>query len=93
MPRSLYIAAYDIRSARRLRKALVVLKGYAYGRKKSVCECYLSNGEVRQLLESIHRVINEEDDRFFLIRHDGALKARTCGRGVAPEDPDWFYIG
>ena len=91
--RKLYIAAYDIASPRRLRKALVILKGYACGRQKSVFECYLSPAEYWQLIREMRDLINEEEDRFLLIRHDPAVSARLIGKAVPPEDPDWFYVG
>lgn len=46
--RDLYIAAYDISSARRLRAALKLVKGHATGGQKSAYECFLTPAERRR---------------------------------------------
>ena len=89
--RTLYLAAYDIRDATRLRKALHVLKGYSTGGQKSVFECFLTEGERRRLLEEIGRVIAEEDS-FLMVRLDPRMRILTLGVGVAPVDPPFFYV-
>ena len=91
--RKLYIAAYDISDARRLRKALKVLKGYACGRQKSVFECYLTPGEYWELIDQMRDLIDETTDKFLLYRHDPALTGRVLGKAVMPGDPEWFYVG
>ena len=62
--RQLYIAAYDISDAKRLRKALYAVRGYASGGQKSVFECFLTAAEKRALLDSIRLIINPKEDRF-----------------------------
>ena len=91
--RHLYIAAYDISSDARLRDALKILKAYASGRQKSVFECFLTPAEHRELLAAVRGVINQIEDRFVMIRLDPRGKIRVRGRGVAPTDPPWFYLG
>ncbi len=91
--RTLYIAAYDVSDARRLREALKVLKGFASGRQKSVFECFLSEAERRDLLAAVRGVLDAVEDRFFLIRLDPRGKVRTLGKAVRPVDPPWFYVG
>lgn len=91
--RTLYIAAYDVSNARRLREALKVLKGFASGRQKSVFECFLTEAEKRDLLAAVRGVLDEVEDRFFLIRLDPRGKVRALGKAVKPVDPPWFYVG
>jgi CRISPR-associated protein Cas2 len=91
--RILYIAAYDISDPGRLRDGLKVLKGFASGRQKSVFECFLTPAERAELLAQMRGVIDEEEDRFFLIRLDPRAKVRTLGKAVKPQDPPWFYVG
>ncbi len=91
--RTLYIAAYDIADASRLREGLDLLKDYASGRQKSVFECFLSEGEKNDLLHSMHALIDAEEDRFFLLRLDPRGKPRTLGKAVKPQDPAWYYVG
>jgi CRISPR-associated protein Cas2 len=89
----LYIAAYDISDPGRLRDGLKVLKGFASGRQKSVFECFLTPAERAELLAQMRGVIDEDEDRFFLIRLDPRSKVRTLGKAIKPEDPPWFYVG
>jgi CRISPR-associated protein Cas2 len=91
--RVLYIAAYDISDATRLRDALKILKGYASGRQKSVFECFLTPGERAALLAEVRDVIDRVEDRFLLLRLEPRGKFRVLGRAVKPEDPPWFYVG
>lgn len=91
--RTLYIAAYDVSSPRRLREALKLLKGYASGRQKSVFECFLTEAERRELLAGVRGLLDPVEDRFVLVRLDPRGKVRTLGRGVKPVDPPWFYVG
>ncbi len=89
--RSLWIAAYDVRDPRRLRRALHVLKGYATGGQKSVFECFLTEAERRRLLADIGAVLAPEDS-FLLVHLDPRSRVRTLGLGVPPEDPPFFYV-
>jgi CRISPR-associated protein Cas2 len=89
----LYIAAYDIRSSRRLRKALDVLLDYALGRQKSVFECPLRPAEQQQLLQRIQAVIDETEDRFALIKLDRRAATYTLGKAVDLPRDGIFYIG
>jgi CRISPR-associated protein Cas2 len=91
--RHLFIAAYDVSDAQRLRDALKVLKGYASGRQKSVFECFLTPAERRALLKEIADVLDAVEDRFMLLRLEPRGKVRVRGTGVKPIDPPWFYVG
>ncbi|MDV3243486.1 MULTISPECIES: CRISPR-associated endonuclease Cas2 [Methylocaldum] len=91
--RSLYIAAYDISDDARLRKALFVLRNYSTGGQKSVFECFLTEAEKRQLIDEVREVIDEEADRFLLLRLDPRMKVRVLGIAVPPADPEFFYVG
>jgi len=91
--RALHIAAYDISDASRLRRALYVLKGYATGGQKSVFECFLTDAERSSLVNEVRDVIDDEEDRFMLLRLEQRARVRTLGIGVAPVDPDFFYVG
>jgi CRISPR-associated protein Cas2 len=91
--RDLYIAAYDISSARRLRAALKLVKGHATGGQKSAYECFLTPAERRNLLRELRGVIEPGEDRVLLIRLDPRSRVRTLGIGEAPQDPPFFYCG
>lgn len=91
--RQLYLAAYDISSSQRLRKALYVLRSFSSGGQKSVFECFLTPTEKIHLLEDIGLVIDPVEDRFILLRLAGAKHIRTLGKAVLPQDGSFFYVG
>jgi CRISPR-associated protein Cas2 len=91
--RSLYIAAYDIRDPRRLRKALYVLKDFACGGQKSVFECYLDPGERKELLNRIEQVMDLDEDRFLVVPIPSGKTVHVMGTAVMPADPNFFYVG
>jgi CRISPR-associated protein Cas2 len=91
--RDLYIAAYDISSARRLRAALKLVKEYATGGQKSAYECFLTPAERRDLLRELRAVIEPIEDRVLLIRLDPRSRVHTLGIAEAPQDPPFFYCG
>lgn len=90
--RILYIAAYDIRSPKRLRRALYLLKEQASGRQKSVFELFLTQQEKTQLLEDIADVLQADEDRFFLMRLSGQRPLLTAGIAVRPLNQDYICI-
>ncbi len=93
MHRKLYIAAYDIRCPKRLRRALYILKGYASGRQKSVFEVFVSPQEKSTLLEEVTDVLDTQEDRFFLLQLSGRRHIHTLGIGVTPVLSDYIYLG
>ncbi len=91
--RNLYLAAYDIADATRLRHALHAVKGYATGGQKSVFESFLSAGEQGSLLAEVRETLDLDEDAFLLLRLDPRARMIALGIGVAPEDPPFFYHG
>lgn len=91
--RNLYLAAYDIADATRLRHALHAVKGYATGGQKSVFECFLSAGERGGLVEEVRGLLDAEEDCFILLRLDPRARVIALGMAVAPDDPPFFYHG
>lgn len=91
--RSLYLAAYDIRSPRRLRAALQLVKGHATGGQKSVYECFLTPAERRQLLTGMREVLAMQEDCFLLLRLDPRSRVHALGIAIEPQDPPFFYHG
>ena len=91
--RDLYIAAYDVSSARRLRSVLKLVKGHATGGQKSAYECFLTTAERQNFLEQLRQVIEPAEDRVLLIRLDPRSRVHTLGIAEAPQDPPFFYCG
>lgn len=91
--RSLYIVAYEIANPKRLRRVLQILKEYATGGQKSVFECFIAEGERRELLGRVRGELEETEDKFLLLRLDPRSEIRVYGRGVAPVNPSYFVVG
>ena len=90
--RLLYLAAYDISDNRRRVGALKLLRAYATGGQKSVHEVWLTEAEKRDVLADMVFIL-DNNDRFLLLRLDPRSRVHVIGRGEAPADPDYFYIG
>ncbi len=93
MQRQLCLVAYDIASSSRLRRALRVVREYALGGQKSVHECFLNEAEQRELHRHLQAIVDGQTDRYLILRLDPRCRVRTLGRGSAPADPGWFYLG
>ncbi|MBI5194627.1 MAG: CRISPR-associated endonuclease Cas2 [Nitrospirae bacterium] len=93
MNRILYLIAYDISNNRRLNSVRYLLKGYSTGGQKSVYECFLTDGEFRQVTGKIKRLIKADEDRVHIFTMDGRSRTHALGIAVQPKDPAYFYIG
>lgn len=91
--RTLYLIAYDIRDDKRLNNVRHVLKGYSTGGQKSVYECFLTDGELRRIADTLSRLILTIEDRVHIFRIDGRSSTHVLGVAVQPKDPEYFYIG
>lgn len=91
--RQLYIAAYDVRSSRRLRRTLHILKDFACGGQKSVFECYLHPAERSELLARLQDVLDLDEDRFLIAPVPRHRKVRVLGTAISPADPGFYYVG
>lgn len=91
--RALFVAAYDVRDPKRLRKALEVLKKYSTGGQKSVFECYLTEAERATLLSDIGAVLDPAADKFLLLPVDARREVKVLGKAVPPSDPPFYYVG
>ena len=91
--RDLYLAAYDVASPSRLAAALALVRGYATGGQKSVHEVFLTPAERRELVHAMALLLDEDEDRFFLLRLDPRARTYALGLAAKPIDPDYFYVG
>ncbi|MCC6856350.1 MAG: CRISPR-associated endonuclease Cas2 [Microbacteriaceae bacterium] len=91
--RALYLAAYDISDTGRLRAGLDLVKGYATGGQKSAYEVFLTDAEKAQLVQDMALILDEDTDRFLLLRLDPRSRVHTLGVAVEPVDPPYFYFG
>jgi CRISPR-associated protein Cas2 len=90
--RQLYIVSYDIRTSRRLSKALRIIRDYASGGQYSCFECYLNEYEQAELIERMQNILVGEDGLFLM-----PLKPNTdvilLGSAVSPMDTDIYIVG
>lgn len=91
--RDFYLAAYDVAHPGRLMAALALVRGYATGGQKSVHEIFVTPFERRELLHGIALILEESEDRFFLLRLDPRARCYALGIAAQPADPDYFYVG
>ncbi|AUM00248.1 MAG TPA: CRISPR-associated endonuclease Cas2 [Pseudothauera hydrothermalis] len=91
--RDFFLAAYDIAHPRRLAAALALVRGYTTGGQKSVHEVFLTHSERHELLHDMALLLDEAEDRFFLLRLDRSARTFALGVAVRPTDPDYFYVG
>lgn len=91
--RDFFLAAYDIAHPRRLAAALALVRGYTTGGQKSVHEVFLTDSERYELLHDMALLLNEAEDRFFLLRLDRSARTFALGVATRPADPDYFYVG
>ncbi len=93
MDRTLYLIAYDITDEKRIGNVREFLKGYSTGGQKSVYECFLTDGELRFVMNCIGRLISNSEDRLHIFRLDGRSRTHVMGIAFQPKDPEYFYIG
>lgn len=93
MIRHLFLIGYDISCDRRRRRALKVVKGQAVGGQKSLYECWLTAGELQQVMGALRRLIDSRTDRVIFVRLDPRATVRTLGVAVPPHDGEFFYAG
>ena len=70
-----------------------LVRGYTTGGQKSVHEVFLTRGERHELLHNMSLLLDEDTDRFFLLRLDRSARSYALGVAAKPVDPDYFYVG
>ena len=93
MERTLHLIAYDIASDKRLAGVRHFLKGYSTVGQKSVYECFLTDGELKEVTAQLERLIDTEEDRLHIFRMDGRSRTHVLGIAHQPKDPAYFYVG
>ncbi|MDA8192311.1 MAG: CRISPR-associated endonuclease Cas2 [Gammaproteobacteria bacterium] len=91
--RRLYLAAYDITDTARRHALCALIRAYATGGQESVYECFLTASERQALLRAVQAVIQDAEDRFFLLRLDPRARVMVLGLAQEPLDRPFFYYG
>lgn len=93
MSRVLYIVAYDVCDERRLAQVRNFLKGYSTGGQKSVYECFLTDGDLNEVVAGLLGIVDLNEDRVHILRLDGRSRTHTLGIALQPKDPAYYYFG
>ncbi|MCX9157921.1 CRISPR-associated endonuclease Cas2 [Niveibacterium sp. 24ML] len=93
MQRHLFLVAYDIASNRSRNRARREVKGNAIGGQKSLFECWLTTGELQQLMAALRSLIDPATDRIIFVQLDPRARIEALGRAVAPVAANYFYQG
>jgi CRISPR-associated protein Cas2 len=79
--RRLVIAAYDIASQRRLKRALKHCTAFASGGQKSVHECWVTGAEQSALSNGLGKICRTGTDAWLIADLGTNPKVMTLGRG------------
>lgn len=91
--RDFHLAAYDVTEARRLKAVLDLTRAFATGGQKSVHEIWLTPAEKAELLQTMTLILDDDEDRFLLLRLDPRARVHTLGKALPPADPRFIYLG
>ena len=90
----LYLVAYDIADARRLRKVARRLEGAGWRVQQSVFHCRLNSPDMERLVKDLHKLIHSEEDciRIYpLCGHDNR-NIQVAGRPLSSMDRDYYLV-
>ena len=92
--RQLVVAAYDIASARRLKRALKLCTAYAGGGQKSVHECWVTGAERAALCKGLAKICRPDVDRWMVAGLTRRHAALALGVGqLAPPPKPLLFLG
>ncbi|HID00658.1 MAG TPA: CRISPR-associated endonuclease Cas2 [Piscirickettsiaceae bacterium] len=78
------LIAYDISDAKRLYRALKILKRWRLDGQKSVHECLLTQKEAIQLKQQLTAILHSHEDKLLMVWLDGRrpIQVRGTGKGL-----------
>jgi CRISPR-associated protein Cas2 len=90
--RHLFLVGYDISENSTRRSALRDVQHHALGGQKSFYECWLSVGELQDLLAQMRGRIDQASDRVVFIRLDARSQSLQLGQAEPIASADYFHI-
>lgn len=90
--RNLHLACYDIGNHRRLAQALKLARSFATGGQKSVHEVLLTPTESAGFVADMRQLLDEQADRFLLVRIDPRCSILTLGKARQHIQTNFFCI-
>lgn len=82
-----YLIGYDVSDPRRLRRVLQAVRTHALDGQKSFYTCWLTPGELRNMLSAIEQQLDPQADRALVLRLRADAVALNLGAAVL-DDPD-----
>lgn len=90
--RHLFLVGYDISSAKRLAKALKAVRAHATGGQKSFYECWLSVGELQDVMAALRQILDPEADRAVFVRLDGSAQSIALGAAEPVDNGEFILV-
>ena len=82
--RTLFLVCYDICDPKRLYRVHKYLLGYRVGGQKSFFECWLTPAELREVRQTLDRLLEPTEDRAHIFQLDPRMKSEGLGRATEP---------
>jgi CRISPR-associated protein Cas2 len=82
--RTLYLVCYDVADPRRLYRVHRFLLGYKTGGQKSLCECWLTQGELTCVRQRLAELLDRSEDRAHIFQLDPRQHIRQLGCAQPP---------
>lgn len=77
---SIFLVAYDIAEASRLRRVYRFLLGYRVGGQKSVLEIIATPADLLHIENTLSTLIDPSEDRLHIVALDPRMRTRCIGR-------------
>ena len=82
--RTLFLVCYDICSPKRLYRVHKYLLGYKVGGQKSFFECWLTSAELREVRQTLEKLLEPAEDRAHIFQLDPRMKSEGLGLAMEP---------
>ena len=90
--RSLFLVCYDVCDPRRLRQVHKFLLGYKVAGQKSLCECWLTPAELREVRHTLVELIDPAADRAHLFQLDPRMAPELFGQAASKPPETAFMV-
>jgi CRISPR-associated protein Cas2 len=90
--RHLFLVGYDISDDTRRNRALRAVQAHALGGQKSFYECWLSIGELNELMQALRNLVDVDEDHVLVIRLDHRAESISIGASMPINDAEYFHI-
>ena len=82
--RTLFLICYDVSNPKRLYRVRKYLLGFKVGGQKSFFECWLTPGELREVITTLTNLLDLIEDRAHIFQLDSRMKCDFLGLATLP---------